>query len=65
MTRSEEEIIIGALEEIGLKVSSETRKHIWLTYHSCAIERECATLEATAKACGMVIREKLLEEKSL
>ena len=63
MTKTEDERIVEALLQIGLRVSPETRNHISLVYHSCAIEGSELTLEETAQAIGWPIREKLLQEK--
>ncbi len=63
MHKTEDERIVEALLEIGLRVSLETRNHISIVHHSCAIEGSELTLEETAQAIGWPIREKLLEQR--
>lgn len=61
--KTEDERIVEALLQIGLRVSPETRKLIWLTYHSCAIEGSTLTLEETAQTLGLPICDRLIEER--
>lgn len=63
MQKTEDERIVEALLQIGLRVSPETRNHISLVYHSCAIEGCELTLEETAQVIGWPIREKLIEQR--
>lgn len=63
--KTDDERIVEALLQIGLRVSPETRNHISLVYHSCGIEGCELTLEETAQTIGWPIREKLLEQKKV